>query len=64
MIFNKNIIELSLQNDHFRKEVITGTHSQIVLMSLLPNEEIGKEIHKVDQILVIVQGTGKAILNG
>lgn len=64
MIFNKNIIELAKQNDNFRKEVITGKNSQVVLMSLLPGEEIGEEVHKVDQTLIFVQGEGKAIING
>lgn len=64
MIFNKNIIELAKQNENYRKEIVTGKHCQVVLMSLLPNEEIGEEVHKVDQVLIFVEGTGKAIING
>lgn len=64
MPFNKNIIELCKENTFFRKEVVTGPHSQVVLMNLLPGQDIGEEVHKVDQILIFVQGTGKAILNG
>lgn len=62
-IFNKNIIELSLKNNSFRKELVTGKHSQVVLMNIKPGEDIGEEIHKVDQILVFTQGEGKAVLN-
>lgn len=34
-------------------------------MSLLPNEEIGMEVHEiVDQFIRVEKGQGKAILNG
>lgn len=64
MVFNKNIIELARSNSNYRKEIVTGKHSQVVLMSLLPGQEIGQEVHKVDQMLIFVEGTGKAIING
>lgn len=64
MIFNQNIVELAKQNNFFRKEVVTGPHSQVVLMSIKPGQDIGQEVHKVDQTLVFVQGTGKAVING
>lgn len=64
MTFNENIVELCKKNTFFRKEVITGQHSQVVLMSIKPGQDIGQEIHKVDQTLVFVQGTGEAIING
>lgn len=59
------IEEKTLQNENFREVLYTGQHSQLVVMSLLPNEEIGEEVHEiVDQFLRIEQGEGKAILNG
>ncbi len=61
--FNEDIVELTLANTFFRKEVFTGNHSQIVLMNVAPGQEIGKEIHHVDQILFFVDGQGVAILN-
>lgn len=64
MIFNKNIFELAIQNNFFRKEIVTGPHSQVVLMSIAPGEDIGEEIHKVDQILIFVKGNGQAVING
>ncbi|HET7421686.1 MAG TPA: cupin domain-containing protein [Candidatus Dormibacteraeota bacterium] len=51
-------------NDFFRKVVFTGSHLQLVLMSLEPGEEIGEEVHEVDQLLSIVKGEGKAVLDG
>lgn len=60
-----NIEEKTLQNDFFREVLFTGPHSQLVVMSLQPNEEIGMEVHEnVDQFLRIEEGEGKAILNG
>lgn len=60
----KNIEQETLNNENFRKVVYTAKHSQLVLMSLLPGEDIGEEIHDVDQFLRIEQGTGQAILDG
>jgi len=60
-----NIEEKTLQNEYFREVLFTGQHSQLVVMSLNPNEEIGIEVHEVvDQFLRIEQGEGKAIVDG
>ena len=58
-----NIEALSLENDNFRKVLYTDKNSQLVLMSLLAGEEIGEEMHDVDQFLRVEKGTGTAILN-
>ena len=58
-----NIEKQSLENDTFRKVLYTSTNCQLVLMSLLPHEAIGEEIHDVDQFLLVEKGNGKAILN-
>src|SRR3989344_6197311 len=63
MYFCENIVELAKSNTNFRKEMVTGEHSQVVLMSIPPGGEIGEEVHEVDQVLVFVEGGGKAILN-
>ena len=59
-----NIEKLSLENNNFRKVLYTSKNSQLVLMSLLPQEEIGEEVHDVDQFLRIEKGTGTAVLSG
>ena len=59
-----DIGKISLENENFRRVLYTGKHSQLVVMSLLPNEEIGMEVHKLDQFIRIESGTGKAILDG
>lgn len=60
-----NIEEETIKNENFRKVLHTGKFSQLVVMSLLPREEIGIEVHDaVDQFFRIEAGEGKAILNG
>ena len=63
--FVANIEELSTQNSNFRKVIYTGQHSQLVLMSLAPQEEIGMEVHPDnDQFLRVESGEGKVIIDG
>lgn len=63
--FHTNIEAETLGNDNFRKVLFTAPHSQLVLMSLLPGEEIGMEVHhEVDQFFRFEAGQGKSILNG
>jgi mannose-6-phosphate isomerase-like protein (cupin superfamily) len=60
-----NIEMKSLENDYFREVLFTGSHSQLVVMSLEPGEDIGLETHDdVDQFIRVEAGEGKAILNG
>ena len=58
-----NIEKLTLENENFRKVLYTDKNSQLVVMSLLPGEEIGEEVHDVDQFLRIEKGIGKAVLS-
>lgn len=61
----KNIEDDTKENDNFRKVLFTGPQSQLVVMSLLPGEDIGKEVHHdIDQFIRIEEGEGKAILDG
>jgi len=62
--FVANIEEKTLQNTNFRQVIFTAAHSQLVLMSLLPSEDIGDEIHTVDQFFRVESGEGKVILDG
>lgn len=60
-----NIEKKSLGNGYFREVLFTGPHSQLVVMSLGPGEDIGLETHDdVDQFIRVEGGQGKAILNG
>ena len=61
----QNIEEVTKENSNFRKVLYTAKHSQLVVMSLKPGEDIGTEVHDdIDQFIRIEQGKGKAILDG
>ncbi len=63
--FNANIEKETLENKNFRKVLYTGKHSQLVLMSLKPNEEIGMEVHTDnDQFFRFEKGQGKCVIDG
>lgn len=62
--FINNIEKLTLENEDFRRVLYTGKHSQLVLMSLKPGQEIGEEIHHLDQFLRCEAGKGKAVIDG
>ncbi len=60
-----NIEKKSLENNYFREVLFTGPHSQLVLMSIAPGDDIGMETHKnVDQFFRIEKGIGRAVLDG
>lgn len=60
-----NIEKETLANDFFRRVLYTGAHSQLVVMCLQPNEDIGMEVHpKVDQFFRMEAGEAQVVLNG
>jgi mannose-6-phosphate isomerase-like protein (cupin superfamily) len=63
--FVANIGEATLSNSNFRKVLYTAKHTQLVLMTLPPNSEIGEEVHPDnDQFFRVEEGEGKAIIDG
>lgn len=60
-----NIEKETEQNEYFRKVLFTGEHTQLVVMCLQPEEEIGNEVHSnVDQFFRIEEGKAKFVFNG
>ena len=59
-----NIETESMKNTDFRRVVHTGEFLQLELVSLKPGEDIGEEIHPVDQFFRVDQGDGESIING
>ena len=59
-----NIEKESENNENFRQVLYTAKNSQLVIMSLKPQEEIGEEVHNLDQFIRVEKGEGKAILDG
>jgi mannose-6-phosphate isomerase-like protein (cupin superfamily) len=60
-----NIEQDTLANEDFRRVLFTGPHTQLVLMTLQPGEDIGRETHEdIDQFIRVESGEGEALLNG
>jgi mannose-6-phosphate isomerase-like protein (cupin superfamily) len=58
-----NIEKATLENENFRKVLYTAKNSQLVVMALKPGEEIGEEVHELDQFIRLEAGKGKAVLD-
>ena len=61
--FVQDIEGLAVKNDEFRRVLYTAKHCQLVVMALKPKEEIGAEVHKLDQFFRVEEGTGEAVLD-
>lgn len=60
-----NIEDKTEENEFFRQVLFTAPHSQLVVMTLQPNEDIGMEVHpNVDQFFRVEEGQGKVIIDG
>jgi len=59
----QNIETLATQNDKFRQVLYTAKHCQLVLMALSPKEDIGAEVHQLDQFFRVEEGSGEVVLN-
>ena len=58
------IATVAEESSDFRRVLWTGEHTQLVIMTIPVDGEIGEEVHDVDQILTFVSGTGQAIVSG
>jgi mannose-6-phosphate isomerase-like protein (cupin superfamily) len=62
--YSVNIEDKTIKNENFREVLFTGKHSQLVVMTLQPGEEIGEETHDgIDQFIRVEAGEGVAVLN-
>lgn len=62
--FIQNIEDIAVKNEDFRQVIYTARNCQLVVMALRPKEEIGMEVHTLDQFFRVEEGTGEAILDG
>ena len=62
--FVQNIEDIALKNEEFRRVLYTAKHCQLVVMALKPKEEIGAEVHKLDQFFRVEEGSGEAVVDG
>ena len=62
--FVQDIADIAVKNGDFRRVLYTAKHCQLVVMTLMPKESIGAEVHKLDQFFRVEEGEGEAILSG
>jgi mannose-6-phosphate isomerase-like protein (cupin superfamily) len=62
-IYIANIEEETIKNSNYRKVEYTTHNSQLVFMTVRPGDEIGNEIHGVDQFIRVEFGEAQSILN-
>lgn len=61
--FVQNIESIAVKNKEFRRVLYTAKSCQLVVMALKPKEEIGAEVHNLDQFFRVEEGTGEAMLD-
>ena len=62
--FVQNIEDIAVKNEAFRQVLYTARSCQLVVMALNPAEEIGAEVHQLDQFFRVEEGSGEAVLDG
>ena len=60
----KDIEGVAIRNAAFRQVLYTAKNCQLVVMALKPKEEIGAEVHHLDQFFRVEEGSGEAVLDG
>ena len=60
----KDLSSIAEANPDFRQVLYTAKHSQLVVMSIPPQGEIGEEVHTLDQFFRVESGSGAAVLDG
>ena len=60
----QDIESIATVNKNFRRVLYTARHCQLVVMSLEPREDIGAEVHTLDQFFRVEAGQGEAELDG
>lgn len=62
--YKGNVEELTAANEDFRHVLYTAKNCQLVLMALLPGQDIGLETHNEgDQFFRFESGTGRVIID-
>ena len=62
--FIDDIEARAVANANFRQVLYTAKHCQLVLMALKPGEDIGEEVHTLDQFFRVEDGEGEAVMDG
>ena len=65
MSYISHVVDQNNKSNNFREVLFTGQKSQLVIMNIPVGGEIGEETHAhVEQTLFVIQGNGKAVLDG
>jgi len=62
--FTADLHSQAKENDNFREVLFTGNYSQLVFMSIEPGDDIGAEVHGLDQFIAVVEGVSEAVIDG
>jgi len=62
--FAQDLEGLATDNVNFRRVIYTAKSCQLVLMALKAKEDIGEEVHALDQFFRVEEGSGEAVLDG
>lgn len=67
-VISPKVFEMAKKNEHWKLALVTGKNAQVVFMNITPktnpNNEIGIETHQFDQVIFVVEGQAKSVLNG
>ncbi|HAT7956449.1 TPA: cupin domain-containing protein [Legionella pneumophila] len=67
-VISSKVFEMAKKNENWKLALVTGKDAQVVFMNITPktnpNNEIGLETHPFDQIIFVVEGQAKSVLNG
>jgi len=58
------IEDATLKNQNYRQVLFTAKHCQLVLMDVKPGDQIGEEVHDLDQFIRIEAGEGIIMMDG
>ncbi|MDP3270118.1 MAG: cupin domain-containing protein [Legionella sp.] len=67
-VISPKVFEIAKKNENWKIALVTGKDAQVVLMNITPktnpNNEIGLETHQFDQVIFVVEGQAKSVING
>lgn len=67
-VISPKVFEMAKKNENWKLALVTGKDAQVVFMNITPktnpNNEIGLETHQFDQVIFVVEGQAKSVLNG
>jgi quercetin dioxygenase-like cupin family protein len=67
-VISSKVFEMVKKNENWKLALMTGKDAQVVFMNITPktnpNNEIGLETHPFDQVIFVVEGQAKSVLNG